>query len=260
VLKELGDLYAHRERDKGLIAMRAFLHWAQAEMFTLYKSDEKRQFLKDNDCDWWLRSYLLQCVDRHSGGVLKKNLGASAKSIKREIKNFFPESDFPTILRGAVDVRIIEIAHFFSNYIVIHPVLDSTKISKAANGLLQTCGLRNADQELVDGISICLLLLFQGSSVSIANKLNVTLKMSLEGYSDQQSAAVPGEISVSTAFSNKYGWGQIDLGSPMVSYMIKSQSLIDNCEAFRINLQGVPSTDFLVGFDSRGENPFHFES
>ena len=26
VLKELGDLYAHRERDKGLIAMRAFLH------------------------------------------------------------------------------------------------------------------------------------------------------------------------------------------------------------------------------------------
>jgi N-glycosylase/DNA lyase len=79
-------------------------------------------------------------------------LGTSAKSIKREIKEFFPESDFPTILRGAVDVRIIEVVHFFSNYTVIHPVLDSTKISKAANGLLQTCGLRNADQELVDGI------------------------------------------------------------------------------------------------------------
>jgi hypothetical protein len=84
--------------------------------------------------------------------------------------------------------------------------------------------------------------------------------MSLEGYSDQQTAAVPGEISVSTAFINKCGWGQIDVGSPMVSYVIKSQSLIDNCEVFRLNLQGVSSTDFLVGFDSRGENPFHFES
>lgn len=166
LIREVGDLIAHPQRDRGVTFFYLIHCLARMTMFVKYQVANKVPFPVDGSCDWWLKDYLLCQADDFDDREIKRSLSVKRKQIKREIKGYFPPTPFPDHLAKPLDQRLIDIINLFCTKIKSQPAFPYVQIRKEVQALLTSVGLP-LDTALIDDFVVCICILFHGSKFTL---------------------------------------------------------------------------------------------
>lgn len=162
LIREVGDLIAHPQRDRGVTFSYLIHCLSRMTMFVKYQGTNKVPFPVDGSCDWWLKDYLLSQAGDFDDREIKRSLSVKRKQIKREIDGYFPSKPFPDRLSKPCDQRLIDIINFLCTRIKSQPAFSYSQTRREVRELLTNVGLP-VDEALIDDFIVCICILFHKS-------------------------------------------------------------------------------------------------
>lgn len=168
LIREVGDLIAHPQRDRGVTFSYLIHCLSRMTMFVKYLGTDKIPFPVDGSCDWWLKDWLLSQAGDFDDREIKGSLSVKRKQIKREIEGYFPPKPFPDRLSKPCDQRLVDIINFLCTRIKSQPAFPYSQTRKEVQDLLINVGLP-VDSALIDDFVVCICMLFHGSKFILPN-------------------------------------------------------------------------------------------
>lgn len=185
LIREVGDLVAHPERDKGFARDKLFEFCLQMTAVFKYKLKNRQIFPRDGSCDWWTKPFLLSHIKDFRRKEIIKNLGCNEKELKKEILEYFDESDFPVVMKK-YDKRFAHIFDFMSSMMSSesHSVFDASSMRSELRVLFSNIGV---DKSIIDLFIIAIMVIFHKSNFVLPNKIiaNSELNLSPDGYDEK---------------------------------------------------------------------------
>jgi hypothetical protein len=89
ILTEVGHIVAHPNRDRGETT-NSILKLYSSMIFYSYYRYQKKTLQVIGECDWWLKFWAINQVDVIGDKRIRNELGTNRKSLKKEIKSWFP--------------------------------------------------------------------------------------------------------------------------------------------------------------------------
>lgn len=253
LIREVGDLIAHPKRDRGVTFSYLIHCLSRMTMFVKYQGTDKIPIPSDGTCDWWLQDYLLAQADDFEDREIKRALSVKRKQIKREIKSYFPPTQFPQQLAKPNDQRFWEIVALLTTKIVSKPAFPHETIAKEIKSLLENLGIE-ASADLVDDFVVCICLLFHRSSFDLPHGSKGNCELGLEPHEpepfvrDGEESAIltpHGDFQVNAIADIAHGDKPIRVAFPLITTRLSSERYVSDAlvqtgeQGFRyINLKG----------------------
>lgn len=196
-IREMGDLIAHPEKDRGPILDRLIYHKAQVDLLAnkLERLKKPEIIGPDGRCAWWLRHYMLTRWKESHKEVFQKHKIVKSKQ-EKIIKRQFPSKSrlFPANIKEPLDRRFVDMLQTFSSLINTEGPFTEDDAYRDIKNLLDFLNL-DQDELLIQDILMSMLVCVHNAEYSFPNGEKVKLRLHIERMPTTE------ETSIESAFT-----------------------------------------------------------
>lgn len=181
-IREMGDLIAHPEKDRGPIFDRLIYHRAQVDLLAnkLERLKKPELISRDGSCIWWLRHYMLARIKESHKEIFNEHRIIKSKQIKIIKDQFASQIDqFPRCIKQPLDLRFTAILQTLSNTINTRGPFTEDDAYDDISKLLLFLGI-DASDILMQDILMSILVCVHNSEYHFPNGDRVRLRIGIE--------------------------------------------------------------------------------
>lgn len=263
-IRDMGDLIAHPNKDKGPIIERLIYHRAQVELLgnKLERINGSEIIFKDGSCEWWLRHYMLARIEESQNEILLKHGIIKSEQIKI-VKNQFPhkKNEFQEKIKPPLDQRFFEMLKTFSSLISKEGPFSESDAHADISRLINFLDIEYT-QKLSCDFLMCMMVNIHNAEFLFPNGEKVSLRLHVERtpapgveQKDWEFWSPHGDIQlISTSYVESENGRNVGISMPFFKTEIRSEDYLHN-DLITSGPHGTHSFDLAKDIEYRQDAP-----